>query len=120
MGHSCCSWDLWLISFSEDVYQRDDNVSADPVENLVVGAGEGQEPWASVVKTKRRTGEWNVGVRIFFRTAADLFGDFCPQIGCHRHAMPRVPDRVIHSIHSARVGHGVKAEIQRPTPSVFH
>ena len=22
-GHSCCSWDLWPISFSEDVYRRD-------------------------------------------------------------------------------------------------
>ena len=28
---------------------RRDNVSTDPVENLVVCAGEGQEPWASVV-----------------------------------------------------------------------
>src|SRR6266404_2026961 len=91
-----------------------------PVQHLVERSRERQEPGAAVVQPQRRARKRNLGERIIRLSICDPFRHLLPLPGRHRHAVSRVSDRKVDTIHLPRMWHDVETEIERPAPDIIN
>src|SRR3990172_3002356 len=89
-----------------------------PVEHFVIHSRKRQEPRPAGVTRNRRKRQAVKWIR--FGVAVHHFGHACTKQRGHRHAVPGVPQRKIHTAHLARVRHQIHRKAERAAPHVLH
>src|SRR5438094_3856042 len=106
------------LRMTDQIADAGSKISAHPIEKLVPGSRERQEPRLSVVQTQRRSGEWNPDKRILRLISRHHFRDLLPLIRRHGDTMPRIPDGEVHAIHLPGMRHDVEGEVERASPDI--